>query len=451
MSARYSDLCIDALVGPTHGYSGLAEGNTASRRNAGRISRPRDAALQCLDKAWAVARAGVPQLVLPPRPRPNVELLRRIGFSGPIAATLRELAGEPELLRSVYSAASMWMANAATVVSSRDSADSRCHVVPANQLANTHRSTEAEWNGRLLRLALPGERFVHHDPLPSVSAFADEGAANHMVVRGSDGGRGVHVFVHGRDGFGDERTGRHRPRHTRLASAALARLAGLDPAITLHERQEPAAIEAGVFHNDVIAVAHDDFVLCHERAFASPGFPARLTARCGAAGFTPRVFVVREEELPLEEAVRTYLFNSQIVTGAGSKVVLLAPAEVERCPRARAVAESWLADAGGPIDSVRYVEVSESMGNGGGPACLRLRVPVSREEAESVDPRFRLTAALHARLADWIRRHYRETLSGDDLLDPRLVTEVREALDEVAGIFGVEVLYGPRLATSGTA
>ncbi len=42
----HMELCVDALVGPTHSYGGLGIGNVASRRSKGHASNPRSAALQ---------------------------------------------------------------------------------------------------------------------------------------------------------------------------------------------------------------------------------------------------------------------------------------------------------------------------------------------------------------------------------------------------------------------
>ncbi|MGA8031441.1 MAG: N-succinylarginine dihydrolase, partial [Casimicrobiaceae bacterium] len=41
---------FDGIPGPTHNYSGLAQGNLAAERNAQQVSNPREAALQGLEK-----------------------------------------------------------------------------------------------------------------------------------------------------------------------------------------------------------------------------------------------------------------------------------------------------------------------------------------------------------------------------------------------------------------
>jgi succinylarginine dihydrolase len=159
--------------------------------------------------------------------------------------------------------------------------------------------------------------------------------------------------------------------------------------------------------------------------------------RRAADGLFEPVFVeVAEADLPLAEAIRSYLFNSQLLQVPGEdRLLLLAPAEVRETPRAWAVAEG-LAASNGPIGRLDYVEVRESMRNGGGPACLRLRVVLTPEELAAANPGQRLDDALYARLTDWVQRRYRDRLAPPDLADPALIEENRAALEELEGILG---------------
>ncbi|HVO87171.1 MAG TPA: N-succinylarginine dihydrolase, partial [Casimicrobiaceae bacterium] len=110
---RMLDTNFDGLPGPTHNYAGLAAGNLASARHAGRASNPREAALQGLAKMRALARRGHAQAVLPPHERPYIPLLRNLGFGGDDNAVLARAAREaPHLLAASASAAAMWVANA---------------------------------------------------------------------------------------------------------------------------------------------------------------------------------------------------------------------------------------------------------------------------------------------------------------------------------------------------
>ncbi|MFW5925141.1 MAG: N-succinylarginine dihydrolase [Myxococcota bacterium] len=433
---------VDGLVGPTHNYAGLSYGNVASVRHAGSVARPRDAALEGLSKMRALADRGLPQMVLPPQERPCVPALRSMGFDGPDAEVLARAAREaPRLLASACSASSMWAANAATVTPSTDAADGRVHLTPANLVGTLHRALEPPQTRRALERLFPGPRFVVHGPLPASTPLGDEGAANHTRLTGADG-RGVHLFVYGRVGLeGGSAQARYPARHTLEASRAVARRHGLDPARALFVHQSPEAVDQGVFHNDVIAVGHEQLLLFHEQAWVETDeVIERLRELTGEALVPVRVTA---RELSVDEAVGSYLFNSQIVTTAAGAGLLVAPSECEEAPRARAVLDRLVADADIPIDDVLFLDVRQSMQNGGGPACLRLRVPLTDDELRSVHPACRFDPALHARLEAWIRRHFRETLAPGDLPDPHLLDESRAALDELTRILDLGTDFYP--------
>ena len=432
MSSAVEANC-DGLVGPTHSYVGLSPGNLASTRNAGEASNPRAAALEGLSKMRRLYDLGLPQFVLPPHERPAVSLLRNIGFSGDdhavIAAAWRDA---PALAAAAFSASSMWAANAATVTPSVDAADGRVHFTPANLLTNLHRSLEGPQTTRTLRRLFPDERrFAVHDPLPAQPHFADEGAANHVRLCAEHGEPGVNLFVWGREAW--ERWGGGFPaRQTREAFEAVQRRHGAARAV--YPRQAKAAIEGGAFHNDVVCVGTRECLFFHERAFEDRALMER-EVRAAAAGLFEPVFVeVSEADLPMADLVASYLFNSQLLVVPGEdRLVLLAPAETRDNPRAHAVAES-LAASNGPIGRVEYVDVRQSMRNGGGPACLRLRVVLTEDELDAANPAQRFTPGLHTTLADWVERRYRDRLTPADLADPLLLTESREALDELTRI-----------------
>jgi len=432
MSSAVEANC-DGLVGPTHSYVGLSPGNLASQKNAGEVSNPRGAALEGLGKMRKLADLGVPQFALPPHERPDVSLLKSLGFSGSDGAVLERAWKEaPALASAVCSASPMWAANAATVTPSADTADGRVHFTPANLLTNLHRSLEGPQTTRSLRRLFPDEtRFAVHDPLPAQPHFADEGAANHVRLCAEHGAPGVNLFVWGREAW-EHWEGRFPARQTREAFEAVARRHGAARAI--FPRQGRAAINGGAFHNDVVCVGTRECLFFHERAFEDrDGMEADV--RAAAKGlFEPAFVEISEADLPMADLVASYLFNSQLLVIPGEdRLVLLAPAETRDNPRAHAVAES-LATSNGPIGRVDYVDVRQSMRNGGGPACLRLRVVLTEGELAATNPAQRFDAALHARLADWVERRYRDRLAPADLADPALLTEVREALDELTGI-----------------
>ena len=423
---------FDGLVGPTHNYAGLARGNLASQENCHLHSHPRQAALQGLDKMKFLADLGIPQAVLPPQPRPDIPTLRRLGFRGADTLVLERAARDaPHLLAACCSASSMWAANAATVAPSPDTADHLLHLTPANLASHLHRALEAPATAATLRAIFPGPLFAHHEPLPATSATTDEGAANHVRLARGHGDSGLELFVYGGDFSAPSRTPHIAPRQARGASEAIARLHQLFPERTFFARQNPAAIDAGVFHNDVICVAHRHILLCHEHAFADS--VQLLDALCRAfhklAGTALVVIRIPDALLPLADAVRSYFFNSQFVTLPDDTLAFLAPTECRALPAAAAAIDLLRAQI--PGIAVHFIDVRESMRNGGGPACLRLRVVLTPAQQAALHPGVRLTPTLYASLRAWIERHYRETLAPADLADPQLLAESRRALAEL--------------------
>lgn len=425
--------CFDGLVGGTHCYAGLASGNLASLSSAGRCANPRAAALQGLEKMNAVRKRGILQGILPPHERPQIGLLRELGFDGSAERVLEQaLRRAPHLLAAASSASAMWAANAATVTPAADSADGRTHLTPANLSSTLHRSLEAEQTARALRRLFPDpDLFLHHPPLPS--ALGDEGAANHTRLVGRDG-KGTHLFVYGRSLAPGRADGPHRfsARQHREASEAIARRHGLDPKRCLFLRQASDAIDAGVFHADVCLVGEARLLLYHEDAFAHAMEATEMMAN--VLGVDTALGRVMREELSINEAVESYLFNSQLVPTQGDALLLVAPIEAQKPPRARAVVERWIADPSNPIDDCIYVDLRQSMQNGGGPACLRLRVALEERELQALHTPALLDDELYERLVRWVERHHRDRLRLEDLADPKLLDETRVALDELTTI-----------------
>ena len=442
MSTEPLEVNFDGLPGPTHNYSGLATGNLASERNKSLVANPRQAALQGLAKMKALADRGFAQAVLPPHERPDVAALRALGFAGSDKEVLATAAHQaPQLLAACSSAAAMWVANAATVSPSPDTADGRVHFTAANLVSHFHRSLEMATTTRVLRAIFADEeRFAVHDPLPPAQQLGDEGAANHTRFAAAGEAAGVELFVYGRAAFDAEAPAPRRfpARQAREASAAVARRHALAPGRTLFAQQHPDAIDAGVFHNDVIAVGSGAVLFCHERAYVDQdAVLAALADRIGAA-FTP--IVVSEREVSLERAVSTYLFNSQLLARSGGGMLLVAPAECRSDAAVGALLER-LVSGTGPIREVLTFDLKQSMQNGGGPACLRLRVALTPAERSAIQARIWLDDALHAKLIAWVERHYRDRLAPADLSDPALLDEGRRALDELSRLLRLGNVY----------
>ena len=431
---------FDGLVGPTHNYAGLSRGNLASAAHEGQVSSPRRAALQGLDKMRFVASLGVGQAVLPPQPRPSLRTLRALGFTGTDEAVVTRAATDDELLlRLCSSAAAMWTANAATCAPSEDTQDERLHLTPANLAAMFHRSLEADTTHAVLaRMFEDKKHFAVHAPLPGGIHFADEGAANHTRLL-APGQRAVHLFAWGRSSYRPRGAPARFPaRQTRQASEALARLHQLAPEQCLFPQQAPAGIDAGAFHTDVLAVGNDNFLMLHALAFEdAQGLLQALKDKLGNAF---QWALATEAELPATDAVAAYPFNSQVLTLPNGSMCILAPKESEERPKARAFLERVVA-GDNPVRAVHYLDVRESMNNGGGPACLRQRIRLTEAERSAVQARVFYDEALHAELAAWVRRHYRDRLAPEDLRDPGLARESMTALDELTALLRLGSVY----------
>lgn len=437
---------FDGLVGPTHNYAGLALGNVASMRHGGLVANPREAALQGLAKMKALMDAGYPQGVLPPQQRPDLGALRALGFTGSDERVLARAAGEaPQVLRAVCSASSMWTANAATVTPSVDAPDGRVHFTPANLQSSFHRCLEPATTGRVLQAIFRDEaRFAHHPALPATPAFSDEGAANHTRLAGDHGEPGVHLYVYGREafGWGSETTPAPRrfpARQTREASEAVARQHGLADHQVVFAQQHPEATDAGVFHNDVIAVGNGPVLLYHELAFLDEaGTLEALRERMGAPLIPVRI---PRKAVSLEDAVGSYLFNSQLLSNPDGTMTLVVPGECQENESVWRTVQDHLLAGANPIGEVVVKDVKQSMRNGGGPACLRLRVVLSAEERAALAGRVLLDDGLHDDLAAWVERHYRDRLAPEDLADPALARESLTALDELSRLLGIGSVY----------
>lgn len=443
MKSIASEVNFDGLVGPTHNYSGLSTGNLASMGSQGQVSNPRAAALQGLSKMRLLMKLGVPQGVLPPHARPDLGFARAIGFSGSDAQVLSELSKHhTRLLAHLYSASSMWVANSGVVSPSQDTEDNKVHLTPANLVAKLHRSLEPNFTYRLFKRIFSAPCFEVHPPLPAHSYFGDEGAANHERVWGTTGG--VELLVWGREAFAAERPGRFVARQTDLASQALARTHRIRPSQVVFAQQSARAIDAGAFHNDVVAVGHENTILFHEAAFEDTTEVLDELRKKLAAfdGTELKAVEIPDRDLPLEKAISSYLFNSQLVTTTDGKTLLLAPIECEEDATVRALLQSLQSTRAQPFQAVQIVNLKESMKNGGGPACLRTRVPLTDSELAQVHPGVLLNNARIDALEAWVTKHYRDRLTAADFADPELLAEVRAALAELEQILDLRGLYG---------
>ncbi len=404
-----TEINFDGIIGPSHNYAGLSPGNVASATNARTASQPREAALQGIEKMRANLDLGLAQGFFMPLDRPDDRWLASLGTNFPDA--------DPYLQAAAMSASSMWAANAATVSPAPDCADGKCHLTVANLQAMAHRSHE--WPGTLaqLKLAFAHDAFQVHPPVPS--PFGDEGAANHLRLCSSHDALGLEIFVYGITG------GKYPVRQHLEASRAVARYHRLDPARTLFVAQADAAIGSGAFHNDVVAVANENVLFCHQLAFADP----ELTYAAIRA-IMPEVEIIEVPRniVSLDDAIASYLFNAQLVTipagdGPDGGMALIIPTEA----RDNAAVWSWLEEmvrGNGPIRKLVPVDVRQSMANGGGPACLRLRVVA---DPATVDPRFIATPEKLDTIADVVTKTWPQSVAPDEIAEPSFVAAVHQA------------------------
>lgn len=436
MAAYIHEYNLDGLIGPTHFFGGLGKGNIASEQHAGQASSPRAAALQGLEKMRILHDLGARQLVMPPHPRPAAHVMREKGYKGSVSEMIPGvISGEPALLPTIYSSSAMWTANAATVSTSADTTDGKMHITPANLISNAHRKIESAFTAQLLKQLLRAANIMHHPPLPDSPNMRDEGAANHMRIS-FESGASLNVFVYGA-AEGGVQPSHYTPRQHIEASRYVASQHNLHPDHVLFLQQSPEAIDAGMFHNDVIATSHRHAIFYHEMAFADE---AALLSK--AEQFNElKLFRVSHAQLSLHHAVSSYLFNSQIVSDGNGKMLIVAPRQCQSSDAARAVINSWIEDANCPIQRVIYIDVDQSMANGGGPACLRLRLPMSEMEAAMVHPGVVFSTTLHARLAELIEASYPQQIVAADLHDPEFPDRIYPIYTKLADIFDLPSLY----------
>ena len=432
---------FDGIVGPTHNYAGLSHGNVASMGNAAATSNPREAVKQGLEKAHALHKLGIPQALLPPLLRPDVATLRRLGFGGSDSQVLEKcLKQAPVLLASVCSASSMWTANACTMSPSADSEDGKVHFTAANLANRFHRSIEGPQTAAVLKAIFADEQhFAHHDPLPLGDHFGDEGAANHTRLCRNYATQGLQLFVYGKVAFDASIPAPQKfpARQTLEASQAIARLHQLRDDNVVFVQQNPDVIDAGVFHNDVIAVGNRNVLFFHELAFADK--TAALAAIRRAYGDDELHFVeVKSSDVSLSDAVKTYLFNSQLVNTPDGKMIIIVPGECEQSPAVWSYLQK-LVSSGGPISAVKVYDVKQSMRNGGGPACLRQRIVLTEAQRTAVKANVFMNDQLFAQLNAWADKYYRDRLTLADLASVEMLEESRTAHRELLKILAIKI------------
>ena len=431
------EINFDGLIGPTHNYAGLSQGNLASQKHLNKTSNPKAAALQGLDKMRLIMDQGIPQGFFLPHERPHLKTLRALGFRGTDEDIINRAAKQnPLLLKNVYSASSMWAANAATFSPSIDSYDQNIHITPANLNTMFHRSIEHEFTKTQLELMFGGVAIVH-DPIENISGYGDEGAANHLRVSEQHLKSGFQIFVYGSSAFEV-----HQGMITRQAeeiSKAVSIMHQLDPDRVLFLKQNEQAINAGSFHNDIVSLANEEVFIFHQEAFADRVELERILhhLKDHVKGFHP--IEILSEDISLDDLVSSYLLNSQLITVKNNEMMMLLPEEVQNhsnCMR-------WLDEikSSSPIKHIEFVDIRQSMMNGGGPACLRFKITVNNDEFNQINEKFLLTPKKLMDLRALVTKHYRDKLNPADLLDNNLVQESYRFLDELTQLLDLGNVY----------
>jgi succinylarginine dihydrolase len=380
---------------------------------------------------------GTPQGFFLPHERPHLKTLRALGFSGTDEDIINRAAKQnPLLLKNVYSASSMWAANAATFSPSIDSYDQNIHITPANLNTMFHRSIEHEFTKTQLELMFGGVAIVH-DPIENISGYGDEGAANHLRVSEQHLKSGFQIFVYGSSAFEV-----HQGMITRQAeeiSKAVSIMHQLDPDRVLFLKQNEQAINAGSFHNDIVSLANEEVFIFHQEAFADRVELERILhhLKDHVKGFHP--IEILSEDISLDDLVSSYLLNSQLITVKNNEMMMLLPEEVQNhsnCMR-------WLEEikSSSPIKHIEFVDIRQSMMNGGGPACLRFKITVNNDEFNQINEKFLLTPKKLMDLRALVTKHYRDKLNPADLLDNNLVQESYRFLDELTQLLDLGNIY----------
>ncbi len=428
---------FDGLPGPTHNYAGLSFGNRASMENKHKISNPQAGALEGLQKMKFLMDKGFKQALLPPQERPNLLFLKKLGFTGSVQKILSSAwSFSPSLLASCYSASSMWTANSALFSPSADTEDQKAHFTPANLQTSLHRFLETKATALILKkIFKEPSLFVHHPPLPTVPLFSDEGSANHSRFCASYSAKGVEFFVYGREG--SHSSTKFPARQSEMAFKITAFRHKLRPDKTVFATQNPQAIDAGAFHNDVLCVADQNLIFFHEKAFLKT---QKVLQEIEEKLDVPLLKIkVREQDIPLHRAISSYLFNSQLLCLKKGEWFLLAPTECQKDEQVRGYLHYLSQNS--PIKEIAFSPLRQSMKNGGGPACLRFRVVLTEKEAMTIPKGVCLSQKLYEQIKSWIKKHYRDRIQPQDLLDPDLMRESQTALDELSQLLALRNIY----------
>lgn len=419
----YREVNIDSLIGPTHHYGGLAYGNEASMNSKNLMSNPKKAALQGLDKMALLEKLGVHQLIIPPQIRPDVMSLRDLFIDG--------ICKDQSLLSSIYSSSYMWMANAGHFTPGCDSLDKQAHFTVSNFASQCHRQFEIKGHQDILT-SLFNDQVLMHPPISS--GFSDEGAANDIRLCSFDFKEAISLFVYGRNAD-DEITTFYPCRQTKEAYDVLCLTHRLQLDRVVFAKQHKEAINQGVFHNDVISVGHKNVFLCHEFAFENQDHVLEEVRGKFKKYVKEALYlhVIPNSIITLKECVKSYLFNSQLVD-SNEGLVMIAPKQCEENSNIKIYIDTVLLKET-PIKKCFYVDLQESMRNGGGPACLRLKVVLSNDEYKVILSKYQVTPKRLTEIKDIVSDLYPENVTVESFEDSVFLQNINDVQLAVLNYF----------------
>jgi succinylarginine dihydrolase len=188
-----------------------------------------------------------------------------------------------------------------------------------------------------------------------------------------------------------------------------------------------------------VSLANEEVFIFHQEAFADRVELERVLHHLKehVKGFHP--IEILSEDISLDDLVSSYLLNSQLITVDNNEMMMLLPEEVQNHPNCM----RWLDEiqSSSPIKYLEFVDIRQSMMNGGGPACLRFKAVVNNDEFDRLNERFLLSPTKLMDLRTLVSKHYRDKLHPEDLLDIKFMQESYTFLDELTQLLDLGNIY----------
>ena len=346
----------------------------------------------------------------------------------------------PKYLSTISSSSFMWMANSATVSPSVDHKDNKLHITPSNLALTPHRSLEINQTQFLFsELFNNTDQFRVH--LPSPNYFRDEGAANHIRFAPSLESKGLHLMVYSCESEQIEKdvTDSFPGRQTKEASKFIIQQQGVSDSQVVFAKQNSDSVQQGIFHNDVISSGHLDLFITHELAFEDTNLVINdLQSKYYALHKENlNVVVIKESMLSIKECVLTYFFNMQIISPNSNDMELILPMECLGNQRIQTVL-TYIQEKEERIKDIHYVQLNESMKNGGGPACLRLRLQLTMPQWTVIPSKFKFNDKLYKDLIEIIQTNYPESFEIENQIETEFIQRLRNTYNLLYQAFGLE-------------